>query len=233
MNICVTIAARGGSKGLPGKNIKQLMGKPLIAYTIEQASACRMIDRVIVSTDSVEIAAVARKFHADVPFLRPKKLAADKTGKLCVLQHAVEYLKEKEGYSPDYVVDLDPTSPLRIVEDIKGCIRLMIKKPCDVVITGSLAKKNPYFNMVEEGKNQKIRLCKTNYQNKPCCRQAAPKVYDMNASIYVYKTASLMKMRSLWDGFVRLYEMPPERSVDIDREIDFKMVEVLMKEMRQ
>jgi len=229
MEICAIIAARGGSKGVPGKNIRPLLGKPLIAYSIEQAKSCRLIKRVVVSTDSLAIARTARRYRAQVPFRRPRELATDKAGKLEVLKHALGYLMVQENYRPDFVVDLDPTSPLRSVKDIEGCIKLMFKSPCDVVITGSEAKKSPYFNMIELSAGKRARLCKKRSKGGFVCRQDTPVVFEMNASIYVYRAASLMKMRSLWDGVVRLYEMPPERSVDIDREIDFKFVELFMK----
>ncbi len=230
MKICATIAARGGSKGVPGKNIRDLLGKPLIVHTIEQAHQCEMIERIIVTTDSSQIADVARKSgYAEVPFIRPAELAADTSGKLDALKHAIRFLMEKELYVPDYVVDLDPTSPLRSIYDIRGCINLMIQDPCDAVITGCRSRKSPYFNMVELDGEGRATLCKK-LDNSVIRRQDAPAVYDMNASIYVYRTSSLLSMKTLWDGELRLYEMPEERSIDIDREIDFKLVELLMRE---
>jgi N-acylneuraminate cytidylyltransferase/CMP-N,N'-diacetyllegionaminic acid synthase len=106
----------------------------------------------------------------------------------------------------------------------------MLSQPCDVVITGTPAKKSPYFNMVELTPDKRVRLCKRKKKGHTPRRQDAPAVFEMNASIYVFRTASLLRMKSLWDGELRLYEIPPERSCDIDREIDFKFVEVLMKE---
>ncbi|MBN1914134.1 MAG: acylneuraminate cytidylyltransferase family protein [Candidatus Omnitrophica bacterium] len=230
MKICAIIAARGGSKGVPGKNIRRLLGKPLIAYSIKQAVSCPGIDKVIVTTDSSGIARLARKYGAETPFLRPARLATDSCGKLAVLQHAVMFMRQRMGYFPDLIVDLDPTSPLRNIADIRACIKLARNNACDAVISATPAKKNPYFNMVELCGDKTVRLCKKSGRRQSQRRQDAPSVYEMNASIYVYRTASLLKMKTLWDGKLMMHQMPPERSVDIDRELDFKVVEYLMKE---
>lgn len=219
-----TVCARGGSVGVPGKNIKPLLGKPLICYTIEQAMAVPEIDKVFVSTDSEEIAYIARMAGAEVPFLRPAELATSQASKLDVIRHLVQWVGANVG-AVSRIVDLDPTSPLRSQSDIKECIALL-DKDTDVVITGYEADKNPYFNMVEKKPGGEIRLVKP-LPGGVVARQAAPRVYSMNASIYCWHYDSLHK--GLWDGCTRLHIMPRERSVDIDEPIDFEIVEILMR----
>ena len=227
MSTIATICARGGSRGVPGKNIRPLLGKPLIVYTIEQALACPRIDAVYVSTDDEAIAGVARKAGARVPFLRPAELATAEAPKMPVIRHLVTAL-EAQGVRAERIVDLDPTSPLRDLADIDACLALL-DQATDVVITGYEAEKNPYFNMVEAGADGSVRLVKTPAKGV-FTRQSAPRVYAMNASIYVWHRRTLDK--GLWDGRARLHVMPRERSVDIDSELDFKLVELLMKEKR-
>ena len=225
MKTIATICARGGSVGVPGKNIRPLLGKPLIVYTIEQALACPGIDGVYVSTDSPAIADVAAKAGATVPFMRPAELATSSAPKVPVIEHLVAGLEPKLGRI-DTVVDLDPTSPLREVTDIEACLAALAPG-VDVVITAYEAEKNPYFNMVERRPDGSVGLVKPP-PGEIAGRQAAPKVYAMNASIYVWRRPSLGK--GLWGGKVALHVMPRERSIDIDAEIDFKLVELLMRE---
>ena len=224
MNI-ITICARGGSAGVPGKNIRPLCGKPLIGWTIEQAFASKVADEVFVSTDSEDIARVARSFGAQVPFLRPAELATSTAGKLPVIQHLVHWVEAQHG-PVNAIIDLDPTSPLRDIADIQTCFS-MLDANTDVVISGYEADKNPYFNMVELKANGFYeRVCLPD--SEVLGRQSAPKVFAMNASIYVWLRHSLSS--SLWDSpKIRLHVMPRERSVDIDHEIDFDMVALLMK----
>jgi CMP-N,N'-diacetyllegionaminic acid synthase len=230
MRILCTICARGGSKGVSNKNIKLLHGKPLIAHTIEQALNTKLINRVVVSTDSEEIVNIAKRHGAEVPFIRPSDLATDYTPKLPVIQHAVEYCIKNMGFGPDYVVDLDPTSPLRTIKDIENCINLIKSNSnCDSVITGYRSNKNPYFNMVETGKDGFAKLCKQ-ADVQITDRQSAPIVFAMNASIYVWKTEILLNQNNILSGRVKLVEMPEGRSIDIDSEVDFKLVELIMKE---
>ncbi len=224
MNI-ITICARGGSVGVPGKNIRNLCGKPLIGWTIEQAFASKITDQVFVSTDSEDIARVARSYGAQVPFLRPAELATSTAGKLPVIEHLVHWVEAHHG-SVSTIVDLDPTSPLRDTADIQACFS-MLDADTDVVITGYEADKNPYFNMVELKSNGFYeRVCLPD--KEVLGRQAAPKVFAMNASIYAWHRHSLSS--SLWDSpKIRLHVMPRERSIDIDHDIDFALVALLMK----
>jgi CMP-N-acetylneuraminic acid synthetase len=221
MNIVATICARGGSKGVPRKNIRLLCGKPLIVHTIETAQKCPLINRIIVSTDDREIAETARKAGAEVPFMRPKELAQDDTAKLPVIKHAIQFL-ESQGYSPDIVVDLDPTSPLRTEKDIEACIRMVMAGEADNVFSVTRASKSPYFNMVEiiDGR---VRLVKQ-LARPAKRRQDAPEVYDMNASIYVWKRDALMNTETIYLENTRIYLMP-KWAIDIDDETDFEFVE--------
>ena len=223
MNI-ISICARGGSTGVPGKNIRPLCGKPLIAWTIEQALASGLADRVLVSTDSPEIAAVARSFGAEVPFLRPAELATATAGKLPVILHLVEWAAATLG-PISRIIDLDPTSPLRDIADIHACNDLL-DDDTGLVITGYESDKNPYFNMVEQKADGSIeRVCPPAVE--VLGRQGAPKVYAMNGSVYAWHRHSLKP--SLWAaGRIRLHVMPRERSIDIDHPVDFDMVELLM-----
>ncbi len=221
-----TICARGGSEGVPKKNIRLLQGKPLIAYTIQTAIRCRSLERVIVSTDDPEIREVALRYGAEAPFLRPAELSTNKVSKWPVLRHLVSFLQQKEGYSCEIVVDMDPTCPLREASDIEACLVMLRDEIADTVITVCESNKNPYFNMVEY-RGDVVQLSKVP-EHPVTCRQDAPPVYAMNASIYVIRRAFLMDKDGVFAGRTKAYIMPPERSVDIDRELDFEFVEFLM-----
>ena len=227
MNILCTICARGGSKGLPKKNIKTLKGKPLIAWSIEQAFRISKITDVIVSTDSEEIAKIAEEYGAKIPFLRPKYLAADGAGKWEVWQHALKTCEDLLKKKYDLYIDLDCTSPLRDDEDINTAIYKLLKSPsADCIFSISESRKNPYFNMVEYEDD----FLKISKPTNPIilCRQAAPKVYDHVASLYVLKTNFLRNGNGLLTGKAIGYELSPEKGIDIDSAVDFKIVETLL-----
>jgi len=229
MKILCTICARGGSKGVKGKNIRELMGKPLIAYTIETAQAWGNFEDIIVSTDSPEIKQTALAYGAKVPFLRPKELATDTAGKLDVMKHTVSFMEE-QGKNYDITIDLDVTSPLRTAEDIENAYKKLVEENLDIVFSVCEARKNPYFNMVELDEEEKPRLCKK-LDGVVLSRQMAPRVYELNASIYVFKKDYLMKTNTVYAESAGIYIMPQERSVDIDNEIDFEFVEYMMKHL--
>ena len=226
MNILCTICVRGGSKGVKNKNIKNLNGKPLIAWTILQAKESNLFDKIVVSTDSEEIMKVAKKYGAEVFFKREAKLASDTAGKLDVIKDA--FLRSEEYYNKkfDYLIDLDATAPLRSVEDIKNAFNQFIKNNNDNLITATPSRKSPYFNMIEIVDN-KIQLVK---QAKFLRRQDTPKTYDMNASIYIWKREVLLNNNSIFLENTGLYVMDEMTAFDIDTEIDFKIVECLMKD---
>lgn len=224
--ICV-IGARGGSKGVAGKNIRPLLGKPLIAWSIEQALQCPEIDRVVVSTDSPAIADAARQYGADVPFMRPAELANDSAGKWEVWQHALQACEAHYGETIDLFVDLDCTSPLRAVDDISKAIAQYRASDVDAVFTVCEARKNPYFNMLEVVDGYQ-RICKQ--LPKPIVRrQDAPKVYEHVASIYVLSPDYLRRGTGLLSGRTQGYDIGANKSLDIDSEFDFELIEYLMK----
>lgn len=228
MKTIATICARGGSVGVPRKNVRDLLGRPLIAHTIAQALATPGIDAVFVSTDDQEIADVAAAHGARVPFLRPAELATGTAPKIPVIQHLCDWVAREEGPFAR-IVDLDPTSPLRLVSDIEACLALLDDET-DAVITAFESEKNPYFNMVEHKPDGNIGLvCAQG--GGVVARQLAPRVYSMNASIYVWHASTLSK--GLWNGRVRMHVMPRERSIDIDEPLDFRIVEMLMRSLTE
>ena len=228
MNILCVIGARGGSKGVPGKNIRPILGKPMIGWAIEQARACPDISRIVVSTDHAEIARVAREFGAEVPFVRPPELSTDAAGKWEVWQHVLGFVERELGWPVDLVVDLDCTNPLRDVADIQGSIRHLQETGADAVLTVCEARKNPYFNMLEY-EDGRLRLSKQ-FDGPVVARQAAPPVYDQVASVYVFRPQYLRTAQTLLEGRCVGYLVPPERSLDVDSDYDFKIVEFLMRE---
>jgi CMP-N-acetylneuraminic acid synthetase len=225
----VTICARGGSQGLPGKNIKPLLGKPMIAHTIEQAKRWRPDARIVVSTDSREIADVARSAGAEVPFVRPDHLATSAAGKLEVITHAFEQAEKAFGERYDWVVDLDVTSPMRTTADLERGLETFKRSGKPVCFSVVRARKNPYFNMVERGPDGKVGLVKP-LGRSVLARQAAPQVWDMNASIYFFSRDFLLsRPQALWEGECEMFEMPKESAFDVDEEVDFVVVEALMR----
>ena len=226
MKILGTICARGGSKGIKNKNIRMLLGKPLIAHSIETLKAWGEADRIVCSTDSQEIQKIARDYGAEAPFTRPKELATDTAGKLEVLKHMLKFCEDEEDSKYDYIVDLDPTSPLRFVKDIERAFEKIIKINADLILSVYRAHKNPYFNMIELDTEGYAQICKKPKSNL-MSRQQAPQVYAVNASIYIYKRDYLVNINNLLEGKVVIYEMP-DYSIDIDRPIDFDFIEYII-----
>ena len=228
-NVLCTICARGGSKGVKGKNVRELCGKPLIAHTIEQAIASNLFEHIVISTDSDLIAEAAVKYGAEVFFKRDTAMASDTAGKLDVIKDA--FLKSEEYYGRkfDYEIDLDATAPLRDVSDITNSFEQFLRDDNDNLITAMPSRRNPYFNLVEIYPDGHIGLSKP-LPNAILCRQDAPKTYDMNASIYIWKREVLLNNNTLFLPKTGLYVMDEDRSIDIDCELDFKFVEFIMKE---
>lgn len=227
-NILCTICVRGGSKGLKNKNIKLLNGKPLIAYTIEQAKASNLFSHIVVSTDSDDIIQVAKEYGADVFFKRTKELSDDKAGKVKAIQDA--FIRSEKHFNTkfDYLFDLDATSPLRIVSDLHHSFKQFLKNDNDILQTAMPSRKSPYFNLVELDKNEHLYLSKK--LEKPVLRrQDSPKCYDLNASIYIWKREAILKYDTVFVENCGLYIMPEERSIDIDNELDFQFAEFIMK----
>lgn len=221
-----TILARGGSKGVPGKNVRPLLGKPLIVHSIEQAQASGLFEHIAVSSDDEAILDTALAAGVDHLVQRPAELATDTAAKLPAIRHCVETVEKKIGKMVEVVADLQPTSPLRLPSDIVGAVTLLGESDVDNVITGSPAKCSPYFNLVEERSDGSVGLSKPT--DPPIVRrQDAPRTFDMNGSIYVWRRAILMSDVGLFLENTHLYEMPEERSADIDTELDFQFVEFL------
>lgn len=224
--IC-TICARGGSKGVENKNTKLLLGIPLISHTILQAKKSELFDVIAVSSDSDDILAIAKEFGADILVKRPDELATDQAAKLPVIQHCLTSAEKQLGKQFDIVVDMDATSPLRLVEDIVKSVQLFeCSQDADNLITGAPSRKSPYFNLVEVNYGGKASLSKQ-LEKAIVRRQDAPKCYDMNASIYIWRRETLIGSESIFLPKTILYEMPEERSVDIDSELDFEFVSFL------
>ncbi|TDM09556.1 MAG: flagellar modification protein B [Ideonella sp. MAG2] len=226
MNRICTICARGGSKGVPNKNIRSLLGKPLIAHSIQQALDSQLFAAVAVSSDSDDILDVARRAGASLLIKRPDALATDQAAKLPVIQHCLLQAEAEAGRTFDVVVDLDATAPLRAVEDIVAATQMLEDTGVQNVITAMPARRSPYFNMVELDAAGYAHLSKP-LDQQVVRRQDAPKCYDMNASIYAWKRPALLEGTSVFMERTRLYVMPEERSIDIDSELDFRFVEFL------
>jgi len=224
--IC-TICARGGSKGVKNKNIRLLAGKPLIAHSIQQAKKSGLFDVIAVSSDNEEILAVAKQYGADVLVERPAELATDQAAKLPVIQHCVTTVEEELGQQFDVIIDMDATSPLRLVEDITRSVKLFEESgDADNLITAAPSRRSPYFNLVEVNQEGYASLSKK-LDQVIVRRQDAPKCYDMNASIYIWRRETLLNSASVFQKRTLLYEMPEDRSIDIDSELDFEFVSFL------
>lgn len=227
MNVLCTICMRGGSKEIVNKNIKKINGSPLMSYTIKQAIKSKMFDLVMVSTDSKKIFKCAKKYGAIGWFLRPKKLSTDDSVKLLAIRHA---LVESEKFTKkkfDIIFNLHVTAPLRNIGDIKNAYKKFLRDKANKLISVTPCKRNPYFNMVEKI-NNKVHIVKKP-PKKIGRRQDAPVVYDMNASIYIWKRKELLNLKSKFDKKTSLYVMPAERSIDIDSKFEWNLVENIMK----
>lgn len=222
------IFARGGSKGIPNKNIRNLGGKPLIAWSIEQALSSKYIKRLIVSTDNEKIAEVAIRYGAEVPFIRPVELAQDTSPEWLAWQHALNYLDIKEGKCPNIMVSIPTTSPLRFSSDIDKCIEELKIGKNDIVLAISEAHNNPYFNMVisEQGSLKTISESfggAAKYVN----RQEAPKVYNITTVAYAARSKFVMSANGIFEGDVGGVVVPQCRALDIDTEFDFLIAEAI------
>jgi len=226
VRVLCTICARAGSKGVANKNLRLIASKPLIVYSIEQAVATGLFEQIVVSSDSEEIRRVALDNGATFTVDRPKEMASDTAPKLPAIRHCA-ITAEKEFGEFDVVVDLDATAPLRNPADIVGAVDLLTSTGADNVITGTPAHRSPYFNLVETDKNGIVHLSKQATTNIDR-RQDSPECFDMNASIYVWHRKALLKNEGLFTPNTRLFVMPRERSLDIDSQSDFEMVEWMM-----
>ncbi|GIO07333.1 hypothetical protein J31TS6_33610 [Brevibacillus reuszeri] len=221
--VLAIIPARGGSKGVPRKNIRELCGKPLIAWSIEEAKKSKYIDQIIVSTDDEEIAAVARQWGAEIPFLRPVELAQDHTPGIDPVLHALKMLPQYE-----YIVLLQPTSPLRSTDDIDACLEQCVEQKVDSCVSVTLTDKSPYWMYNLSENSSLIPVINT---EKPILRrQDAPDVFVLNGAVYVARSTWLQQTRSFLQDKTIGYPMPKDRSIDIDTALDFLLVEILLHE---
>lgn len=234
--IVAVILARGGSKSIPGKNIRSLAGKPLIAYAIEAALKSKLLDRVIVSTDNEEIANIARKYGAEVPFMRPAELATDTAHTPPVIEHAISWLETNENYPVYAAVTLQPTSPLRTAEHIDEGIKKFLGRDCNSLI--SLTNAFPPYWMFKADETDKSKLAPLIYFGKEnpfnLERQQFPKVYQPNGALYITRRDYLKKEGAIVDQKNTEYMLMDEKSsLDIDSEVDFRLVEEILKERRE
>lgn len=226
-NTVCFIFARGGSKGLPKKNLKVLGKKPLIAHSIGVALDCERVSTVIVSTDDDEIAAVARAYGAETPFMRPMHLATDDAPEWLAWQHAVDWYQSKRG-SFDFFLSLPATSPFRSIDDVNGCLDVLTEdRSADMVITVSDAARSPYFNMVkldEFGYADLLMKERSGFVR----RQDVPPIYDVTTVAYAGRSEFILKAKRLFDGNVRAFRVPIERALDIDTPFDFMIAEAIV-----
>lgn len=230
MNILITICGRKGSKGLKNKNIRQFNGYPLVDYTIAiskkfQESSVNNV-HISVNSDSEELLEIASKYDFLTTIVRPMHLGQDDTPKVAVIKQSLDYMENLNKMRYDVVLDLDITSPIRKLEDVENTLQLLTNNPnLDIVFSVVQSRRNPYFNMVEKINNRIIKVKESEF----VARQQAPKVYDMNASIYAYRRTSLIGKvnRSPFDGECGIYEMKDIGILDIDSEEDFILLSII------
>jgi N-acylneuraminate cytidylyltransferase len=232
MKIVACIFARGGSKGVPRKNIRPLGGRPLIGHAIEIARESTLIDRVIVSTDDEEIATVAREFGAEVPFIRPAELATDQAPEWLAWKHAAQFLRsEPGGQEIGGLVSVPATSPLRRLEDVEAAIRAFDPATVDAVLTVREAQRNPYFNMVRVDPDGYARIVLAG-EGGPTRRQDAPPIFDITTVADVAGIDYILSAPSFFTGRIKAVEVPASRSIDVDTEEDLAIAEFLLQRAR-
>ncbi|WP_299231505.1 acylneuraminate cytidylyltransferase family protein [uncultured Bacteroides sp.] len=226
MNSLVIIPARGGSKGIPGKNIKPLNGKPLIEYTIDVARGIVADSNICVSTDSQEIISIVENYGLKVPFVRPAELATDTAGTYEVLLHALNFY-ENQGHKFDNIILLQNTSPFRTINHVKEALELY-NSEIDMVVSVCEVSSNPYYNCFEDGENGYLNICKGD--GKYTRRQDVPKCWEYNGAIYIINPESLKKMPlNMFTKKVK-YVMDRKYSIDLDTMLDWKIAEAIIKE---
>jgi N-acylneuraminate cytidylyltransferase len=222
------IFARAGSKAVPNKNIQTFNGKPLITWAIELALQVKQINEVFVSTDSEEIAEIARMAGATTPFIRPSDLATDTSPEWHSWQHFIKFLADKDGRLPEVFLSLPATSPLRSTIDVENCLNEFKKGRADFVVGITPSERNPYFNMLKKGEDNQVDLV-IQQGDKYSRRQDTPEVFDLTTVCYVGKPGTILTKNSIFEGKVAGVEIPRERAIDIDTELDFQIAEFLFK----
>lgn len=225
--IIAIIPARGGSKGLPKKNIKILNGKPLIAYTIDVALASKYLDRIFVSTNDKEISDISRKYGAEI-IKRPDIIAKDNSLRRDVIKHVIKTLKTEMNYSPEIIVYLQPTSPLRTVKDLDLALEMYLNNNCESVVSVCESSNSPYWSLIVKHKYIEPLFGWEYFTNRR--RQDLPTTFILNGAIYITSVIRFLKNNNLFSRKTLPYIMPTRRSVDIDNKFDFKLAEWLIKD---
>ncbi len=227
--VLALILARGGSKGIPRKNIKSLNGKPLIGYTIETAQKSKYINKIVVSTDDQDIADVALDYGAEVPFLRPEELATDEASSNDAILHALGFLENQEDYSPDYLMNLQTTSPLRDYKEVDKAIKTFLEseKSYESLISVCKAFENPFW--MQKIENDKLKPLMESFDDFDR-RQKLPEVYQLNGAIYLSTYNNFLKYKSFYTDKIYPFIMDQEKSIDIDNNLDWKLAEILMED---
>ncbi len=230
MNILAVIPARGGSKGILNKNIRVFGGKPLLAYTIDAAKKSRYITKIVVSTESEAVASVARKYGAEVPFLRPMELAQDRSKATDAVYHLLTTMKKESGYMPDYVVLLQPTSPLRESADIDGVLTLLFKRKASAIVSVCRTEQL----LFTKNKKDVLKLVSDKSFLKSGNRQELPDTYKLDGSmVYCIKTSVFLKKKTFIPKGVLAFEIPRWRAVDIDEPQDFLVGELIYRNRKK
>ena len=223
MNVLCTICARGGSKGLKNKNILLFKKMPLISHTIKIAKKSKVFSKIVISSDSQKILNISKKENPNLLIKRPYNLSNSRVLKVLAIRHALKVSETNFKMKFDYIVDLDITSPIRKKLDIQRALKKIVREKNEILVSAIPSKKNPYFNMVEFDKKKKLKRVK-NISKKVYNRQGAPKVYDMNASIYIWKRKTLLTKEDLFYGNTSLYLMKNQLAFDIDTNFDYKIL---------
>ncbi len=226
--IAALVVARAGSKSIPRKNVQPVAGKPLIVHTFEAARACPLLDRVLVSTDDSEVAELALRQGVEVPFMRPAELAGDASPVMDATLHALRWLEENEHYAPDYVLLLQPTSPLRTAQDIEASIRLALDRSARAVVSVTPAENHPYQLKKMDEQGVLSPWMESNLSGAR--RQDLPPVYALNGAIYLVRREVLLEEKTWCPQGALAYTMPPERSLDMDTPWDLKLAGLLLAE---
>jgi N-acylneuraminate cytidylyltransferase/CMP-N,N'-diacetyllegionaminic acid synthase len=226
--VLAVIPARGGSKSIPKKNIASAGGRPLIAWTIIAAQAAEAVDRIVVSTDAEEIADVARQYGVEVPFLRPSLLAQDDTPGLDPILHAVQWLKQHDNYCADFVLCLQPTSPLRSAKDIDAAIELALGKNADAVVSVTPAAQHPYWMKLVDAQGLVHEFI--SLEGSVTRRQGLPHVYALNGAIYLARIDVILERKTWYTDKTYAHIMPLERSLDVDEPWDLHVADLILRD---
>ncbi len=231
MEVLGIIGARSGSKGLPGKNVRPLAGRPLLVHAVEAASRCRLVDRVLLSTDSDEYAAIARAAGAETPFLRPAELASDAAVELTYIQHALEWLESNEGYRPDLVARFCPTTPLIRPEDVDRCIEILMEDPAaesSILMTPAREHPRKAVRIDADGTHAVSYSTGRGTDVAPSNRQSYAEAYSRESLPVVSRVRTILDAGSQTGEVVRFHLVDQLTAIDIDTESDFRLVEALI-----